>query len=57
MNGFLDGQPEGAVPSRAADPIDPRQVAQTAGSGLAWKSLENMYQGCIDGVCSFDPWK
>jgi hypothetical protein len=19
--------------------------------------LENMYQGCIDGVCSFDPWK
>jgi hypothetical protein len=19
--------------------------------------LENMYQGCIEGVCSFDPWK
>ena len=19
--------------------------------------LENMYQGCIDGVCSFDPWE
>lgn len=20
-------------------------------------NLENMYQGCIDGVCNFDPWK
>jgi hypothetical protein len=36
-----------------------RDLAMTT-NGLAHivpDNLENMYQGCIDGVCSFDPWE
>jgi hypothetical protein len=37
------GRPDGALrpSSRRADAMN----------------LENMYQGCFDGVCSYDPWK
>jgi aldehyde dehydrogenase len=34
-------------------PITGQVVCQVA---VVPDDLENMYQGCIDGICLFDPW-
>jgi hypothetical protein len=41
-----------------AKTLDRELVIHTTGlAHIVPDDLENMYQGCIDGVCSFDPWK
>jgi hypothetical protein len=38
--------------------LDRDLVIDTKGlASIVPDDLENMYQGCIEGVCSFDPWK
>jgi hypothetical protein len=32
-------------------------ITTTGLANIVPDNLENMYQGCIDGVCDFDPWK
>jgi hypothetical protein len=32
-------------------------VTTTGLANIVPDNLENMYQGCVDGVCNFDPWK
>jgi hypothetical protein len=32
-------------------------ITTTGLANIVPDNLENMYQGCIDGVCNFDPWK
>jgi hypothetical protein len=40
-----------------AKTLDRDLVIHTTGlANIVPDNLENMYQGCIDGVCSFDPW-
>jgi hypothetical protein len=38
--------------------LDKDLVIHTTGlAHIVPDNLEDMYQGCIDGVCNFDPWK
>jgi hypothetical protein len=42
----------------AAKTLDRDLTITTTGlANIVPDNLENMYQGCVDGVCSFDPWK
>ncbi|MCJ7795494.1 MAG: hypothetical protein MUQ56_01780, partial [Thermoleophilia bacterium] len=41
-----------------AKTLDRDLIIHTTGlANIVPDNLENMYQGCIDGVCNFDPWK